>query len=106
MIGYALRFYMRENQKHNGMLLYEWLLETAKKHQLHGGSAFKAIAGYGRHGRIHEATFFELAGEQTVVVEFLVDDAQANTLLELLKQEKAPLFWARLPAEFGLIEAD
>lgn len=106
MNSYALRFYMHENQKHHGMLLYEWLLEAAKKHRLHGGSAFKAIAGFGRHGQLHEAHFFELAGEQTVVVEFLVDQAEALTLLELVKQEQAPLFWARLPAEFGVIEAD
>ncbi|MFT3790053.1 MAG: DUF190 domain-containing protein [Rudaea sp.] len=45
------------------MLLYEWLLERARKLGIHGGSAFRAIAGYGRHGRLHEQQFFELAGE-------------------------------------------
>lgn len=104
MNGYSLRFYMHENQKHHGVLLYEWLLEAARKQRVHGGSAFKAIAGYGRHGRIHEATFFECAGEQTVLVEFLVDAAQADALVALVQQEKAALFWARFPAEFGVID--
>jgi PII-like signaling protein len=27
---------------------------------IHGGSAFKAIAGFGRHGVLHEDHFFEL----------------------------------------------
>ncbi|MGA0586199.1 DUF190 domain-containing protein [Dyella sp. KRB-257] len=105
MNGYSLRFYMHENQKHQGMLLYEWLLEAAKKHRVHGGSAFKTIAGFGRHGQINAAHFFELAGEQTVLVEFIVDAADADTLVALVKQEKAPLFWARFPAEFGMVEA-
>lgn len=105
MNGYSLRFYMHENQKHHGTLLYEWLLEAAKKHDVHGGSAFKAIAGYGRHGQMNSAHFFELAGEQTVLVEFLVDEAAADALVKLVQQEKAPLFWARFAAEFGVIEA-
>lgn len=105
MNGYSLRFYMHENQKHHGMLLYEWLLEAARKHGVHGGSAFKTIAGFGRHGQINAAHFFELAGEQTVLVEFIVDADDADTLVALVKQEKAPLFWARFPAEFGVVEA-
>ena len=40
--GYSLRFYMHENARHKGILLYDWLLDQAKKHGLHGGSAFLA----------------------------------------------------------------
>lgn len=105
MNGYALRFYMHENRKHRGMLLYEWLLEAARKHHVHGGSAFRTIAGFGRHGQIHADHFFELAGEQTVLVEFLIDEAGADALVALVRDEQAPLFWARLPVEFGMVEA-
>ena len=105
MNGYALRFYMHENQKHQGKLLYEWLLEAARGHRVHGGSAFKAIAGFGRHGQIHADHFFELAGEQTVLVEFLVDEAAAESLVKMVRTEQAPLFWAKLPVEFGVVEA-
>jgi len=48
MNGTYLRFYMHENVKHHHRLLYEWLLEHAQKIGLHGGSAFRAIAGFGR----------------------------------------------------------
>ena len=105
MNGYSLRFYMHENQKHHGMLLYEWLLEAARKHGVHGGSAFKAVAGFGRHGQINAAHFFELAGEQCVLVEFIVEAATAEALLALVERENTPLFWARCPADFGVIEA-
>lgn len=103
MNGWSLRFYMHENQKHRGMLLYEWLLEQAKKHGIHGASAFKAIAGYGRHGVLHEQSFFELAGDCTVLVELIVDDMDAHKMLEIVHEDGAPLFWARFPAEFGVV---
>ena len=102
MKGVYLRFYMHENRKHGGLLLYEWLLETAKKAGIHGGSAFRAIAGYGRHGILHEQHFFELAGDLTVEVEFLLSEEQAKLLLGLLQREKVSVFYAKAPAEFGL----
>ena len=104
MEGTCLRFYVHENRKHHGILLYEWLLETAKKAEIHGGSAFRAIAGYGRHGVLHEQHFFELAGDLTVEVEFLLSDEQAQTLLGLLRREQVRVFYASFPAEFGMIE--
>lgn len=101
MNGNHLRFYTYENRKHGSTLLYEWLLERAKSLGIHGGSAFRAIAGYGRHGRLHEQQFFELAGEVPVLVEFLVDDGEAERLLALLRAEGVDLFYARLPAQYG-----
>jgi PII-like signaling protein len=100
----CLRFYMHENRKHHHILLYEWLLEQARKSGIHGGSAFRAIAGYGRHGILHEQHFFELAGDLTVTVEFLLGDDAAQKLLDLIEREKVRVFYAKIPAEFGVTE--
>ena len=102
--GSFLRFYMHENRKHHGILLYEWLLEAAKKAGIHGGSAFRAIAGFGRHGVMHEQHFFELAGDLTVEVEFLLDDGQAERLLDLLRGEGVRVVYAKTRTEFGMTE--
>lgn len=105
MTGVHLRFYTYENRKHAGLLVYEWLLQNAKTLGIHGGSAFKAIAGFGRHGTLHEQRFFELAGEVPVLVEFIAGEAQAERLLALLQAEQLDLFYARLPAEYGQVGA-
>jgi PII-like signaling protein len=102
MQGTYLRFYVHENRKHHGILLYEWLLETAKKAGIHGGSAFRAIAGFGRHGVLHEQHFFELAGDLPVEVEFLLSDEEAAAFIELLGKEQVNLFYAKAPAEFAM----
>ena len=104
MKGTLLRFYVHENRKHHHILLYEWLLEHAKKIGIHGGSAFRAIAGFGRHGILHEEHFFELAGDLTVEIDFAVTDAEAEQLLALIKRERIRLFYARIPVEFGMID--
>ena len=103
MNGTYLRFYVHENVKHHRRLLYEWLLEHAKAMGIHGGSAFRAVAGFGRHGVLHEQHFFELAGDLTVEVEFILTDEMADRLLESLRVENVSLVFARMPAEFGVI---
>lgn len=104
MHGTYLRFYMHENRRHHGILLYEWLLERAKKAGFKGGSAFRAIAGFGRHGVIHEQHFFELAGDLTVEVEFLLTEEQADDLLRLVQSEHVRIVYAMTEAEIGMTE--
>ena len=101
MKGIHLRFYTYENRKHGSVLMYEWLLEHAKTLGIHGGSAFRAIAGFGRHGKLHEQHFFELAGDVPVLVEFMLSEAEAEALLADLRRAQVALFYARLPGEFG-----
>ena len=98
----TLKFYVSEKQRHNGSLLYEWLLEEARKLGVPGGSAFRAVAGFGRHGRLHKETFFELAGELPLQVEFILDTELAEKMLELVRLHKLNLFYLRHAVETGV----
>ncbi|MGH8276063.1 MAG: DUF190 domain-containing protein, partial [Steroidobacteraceae bacterium] len=82
MQGSFLRFYVHEGQRHRGRLVWEWLLDEANGFGIRGGSAFRAMAGFGRHHVLHESRFFELAGALAVEVEFIVTDEEAHQLLE------------------------
>ena len=96
-----LKFYVAENRRHRHRLVYEWLLEEAQRFGLHGGSAFRALAGFGRHGRLHEEHFFELAGDLPVEVGFVVTEEEAERFLAHLAAEKLNLFYLRVPVEAG-----
>lgn len=98
-----LKFYVTEKQRHDGVLLYEWLLEKAKALGLPGGSVFRAVAGFGRHGRLHEESFFELAGELPVQVEFILSAELADKLLTALRAHKLSLFYVRYAVESGVL---
>jgi uncharacterized protein len=106
MDGSFLRFYVHEDHRHHGRLVWEWLLEHANKLGIRGGCAFRAMAGFGRHHTLHEARFFELAGQLAIEVEFIVTNDEANRLLELLHEERIRLFYASIPAHFGVINPD
>jgi len=106
MQGSFLRFYVHEGQRHRRRLVWEWLLEQANSLGVRGGSAFRAMAGFGRHHVLHESNFFELAGTLTVEVEFLVTEEEAQQLLELVRSAGIRLFYASVPARFGVINPD
>jgi uncharacterized protein len=106
MNGSFLRFYVHEGHRHRHQLVWEWLLEQANKLGIRGGSAFRALAGFGRHHMLHEQHFVELAGTVAVEIEFIVTDDEARQLLALIHQEKIRLFYAHIPARFGVINPD
>ena len=106
MQGTFLRFYVHENQRHHGVLAWEWLLEKASKMGIRGGSAFRAMAGFGRHHTLHEDHFFELAGSLTVEVEFVVTGEESQQLIDLIRKERIRAFYAHIPARFGVINPD
>jgi PII-like signaling protein len=103
MTGTYLKIYVQEKRRLHGVLAWEWILGKARAAGIPGGSAFRALGGYGRHGVMHEDRFIELAGDLPVEIGFAISDAEADRLLELLHAEGVELFYVRLPAEFGVI---
>ncbi len=104
MSGVALRFRTYENRHHAGQPIHEWLLAQGRELGFEGGMAFRAMAGFGRDGRMHEQRFFELAGEEPVVVELVGDVAQAGRMLERVTTEGLELAWWQVPVEHGVTE--
>jgi uncharacterized protein len=99
-----LRFYVHENHRLHWKPLWEWLLTEASRLGVTGGSAFRAMAGFGAHRVLHEERFFELQGSLTVEVEFVVTEAEAQRLIERVSQEKLRVLYAIIPARFGAID--
>ena len=101
--GVQLSFYCHTRERHDGVLLYEWLLEHAKQQGIGGGSAFRAISGFGRHGVLRQEQFFELADDLSVRVEFLLTEAQAQLLLETVRAANVDAVYAMASASFGIL---
>ena len=105
MQGCFLKFYVAENRRYRHKLAYEWLLEEARKLGLRGGSAFRAVAGFGRHGRLHEEHFFELAGDLPVEVGFALTADEADRFVAHVRDQGLNLFYLRVPVELGFTES-
>ena len=103
MSSVCLKIYMTEKQRHNDQLLHDWLLDEARKIGIEGGSVFRSIAGYGRHGRLHDESFFELAGELPIQVEFVLDEMQAEELIAIVQSYDLNLFYLRYSVDVGYL---
>lgn len=104
MAAVALRIYIHHTRKRFGLMLFDWILAQAKIMGIHGGSAFCATAGYGRHGVVHEQRFVEVAADLPIMVEFIVSEEEATEMLDLLRREKIHAFCTQTPTEVIVID--
>ncbi len=101
--GVCLSLYVQESRRHEGRLLHEWIIEQARAMELPGASVFRAIAGYGHHGRMHRQSYLELQGELPLEVVFVLSVAQSDALLAKLREAGVGAFWVRTAADYGLL---
>jgi PII-like signaling protein len=104
-INVLLRLYIPVNEYHQEQPLFEWVLERAKALGLSGGSAFRAIAGFGRHGVLHQEGFFDIAANLPVQVEFVAEESEARQLIHLLRAEHISVPYVLTEVEFGFTTA-
>ena len=105
MKGYQLEFFMEQNKRKGHQALYEWVLDLARQEGIAGATVFMGAMGFGHHSRMHSAHFFELA-DQPVLVTMVVKEDESNRLFDLIRQEKVPVFYVKMPVEFGTLGAD
>lgn len=102
MKGYQITFFTQQDKRYQGHPFGEWLMLTARKLGLHGATVVAASEGFGHHGRIHSAHFFELADQpQEVIVAGTGEEIQR--LLDFLQQEGAHVFYVKSEVEFGVV---
>lgn len=99
-----LVFFVHEKDRLHGQPAFEWLLAQARALGVSGGSAFRAVAGFGRHGRMHEDRFYELSGELAIQVEFLVSAQLAVRLVDAVKAAGGAFPFMEAPCRFGMTD--
>ena len=101
-----LKFFVIENQRHDGQLLYQWLLREASRWDCREVRHSAPIAGFGRHHVLHEAHFYELAGELPMEVVFVIEREQADQLIARVASAGLSLFHYLMAAESGTTGTD
>ncbi|HEL4101835.1 DUF190 domain-containing protein [Stenotrophomonas maltophilia] len=106
MHGYQLTFFTQQDRSINGVPVSQWLIDEAEGLEIRGATVSAAIQGVGRDGRNHMVNLFDLS-EQPLQVTFVVDERQAQALLEHLGRADTPeIFYMRIPVEYGSIGHD
>lgn len=105
MKGYQVTFFTQQDRRHHGKLVAEWLVHLAQELGLRGATIIPASEGFGHHGRLHSAHFFELADQPVEVLIALTED-DAKRLFDRLRTENVHLFYVKTPVEFGVLGED
>lgn len=105
MQAICIRFFSEEGNKLAHRPLHEWLFEQARELGIPGGTAYRASAGYGRHG-MQQDTFFELAGKLPESIEFVADENRIAALLARVSEAGLKMIYVTHPVEIGLTGGD
>ena len=82
--GSLLRIFIGESDRHDGKLLYEWLVMKAREQGLAGATVLRGAMGFGAHSRLHTFKVERLSEDLPVVLEFVDTKEKLQQFLEMV----------------------
>ncbi|MCH6549452.1 MAG: DUF190 domain-containing protein [Proteobacteria bacterium] len=82
--GKLLRIFIGENDRHEGLPLYEWIVRQARENGLAGATVLRGLEGYGAHSRLHKAKILRLSSNLPLVVEIVDTEEKIQSFLPLI----------------------
>ena len=82
--GYLLRIFIGESDKHEGKLLYEWLVLRARELGLAGATVLRGMMGFGAHSRLHTFKIERLSEDLPVIVEIVDTKEKLENFLAII----------------------
>lgn len=73
--GQLLRIFVGENDRHEHLPVYEWIVRKARQEGLAGATVLRGLEGYGANSTLHKASILRLSSDLPVVIE-IVDDTE------------------------------
>ncbi len=84
--GHLLRIFIGENDRHEGLPLYEWIVKTAKERGMAGATVLRGLEGFGAKSHIHTARLLELSSDLPIVVEIVDTKEKIEAFLPLVDE--------------------
>ena len=76
--------YVNTLQHYKSKPVYEAIVEFAHRHGCAGATVTKAVSGYGRSGKVHEAHLFSITNDVPMRVEVVDSEQKINALLPFI----------------------
>jgi PII-like signaling protein len=84
--GKLLRIFIGEDDKYEGMPLYEWIVRKARESGLAGATVLRGLEGFGAHSRLHTAKILRLSTDLPIVVEIVDTEKKIEAFLPLIDE--------------------
>ena len=85
--GYLLRIFIGESDRHDGKLLYEWIVSKAREEGLAGATVMRGMMGFGAHSRMHTFKIERLSQDLPVIIEIVDAREKLEKFLSLVDDE-------------------
>ncbi len=82
-----LKFYLSTTDKLNNKLLYEHIVQEARKQGISGATVYRGIMGYGLSSTIYSSKFWELTEKLPVMIEMIDETDKLEAFYEYLEPE-------------------
>jgi len=66
-----LRIFIGEADKYGRTPLYEWIVQQARSHGMHGATVLRGVLGFGANSLIHTTKILRLSEDLPMVVEII-----------------------------------
>jgi PII-like signaling protein len=85
--GYLLRIFIGEGDRHDGKLLYEWIVTKAREKGLAGATVMRGMMGFGAHSRMHTFKIERLSQDLPIIIEIVDTREKLEKFLALVDNE-------------------
>jgi len=82
--GKLLRIFIGENDQHEGLPLFEWIVRKAREKGLAGATVLRGLEGFGAQSRLHTAKILRLSSDLPVIIEIVDTEEKIETFLPLI----------------------
>ncbi len=82
--GKLLRVFIGENDRHDGMPLFEWIVRQAREQGLAGATVLRGLEGFGAKSRLHTAKILRLSSDLPIVIEIVDTEDKIEAFLPLI----------------------
>jgi uncharacterized protein len=86
-----LKFYLSTTDKINTKLLYEYIVQEARKQGISGVTVYRGIMGYGLSSTIYSSKFWELTEKLPVMIEIIDQTDKLEAFYQHLEPELSEL---------------
>ena len=84
--AYSLRIFIGESDMHEGLPLYQWLINEARRQGLSGATVLRGFRGFGAHNRIHNPSLLHLSRDSTVILEIVDKQERIDSFLTIVNE--------------------
>jgi PII-like signaling protein len=85
--GYLLRIFIGESDRHDGRLLYEWIVLKAREAGLAGATVMRGMMGFGAHSRLHTFKIERLSQDLPIIIEIVDTHDKLESFLASIDKE-------------------